>query len=200
LFREKPDSKLATKDTNAEQIVTDIQQQNTTSSQTATPGVEPIDSSKSLNQPLEGASTSTTGKDEGATGKKEKTVEASTTKTGQPSSATSVNIPYKKGEAYKIYQFPFGSGVYTQPDPELDKLVDVLKKNSSVKIAISAYTDQVGSAEYNRNLSERRAKAIFDYIASRGIDVKRMSFQGKGISTKYPTDEENRRAEFILTE
>jgi len=102
LFREKPDSKLATKDTNAEQIVTDIQQQNTTSSQTATPGVEPIDSSKSLNQPLEGASTSTTGKDEGATGKKEKTVEASTTKTGQPSSATSVNILIKKEKHIKF--------------------------------------------------------------------------------------------------
>jgi outer membrane protein OmpA-like peptidoglycan-associated protein len=107
-------------------------------------------------------------------------------------------IPYKQGEAYKVYLFPFGDGTYSQSNPELDQLVDVLTKNPDVKIQINAYTDKVGSVAYNQALSTKRAKAIYDYLLSKGIDKSRLSYQGKGISTQYGSDAENRRAEFIL--
>jgi outer membrane protein OmpA-like peptidoglycan-associated protein len=107
-------------------------------------------------------------------------------------------IPYNQGEAYKVYQFPFGDGSYSKPDPELDKLAKVLAENPNVKIQIYAYTDKVGSAEFNQTLSAKRAKVICDYLVSKGIDKGRLSYQGKGISTKYGSDAENRRAEFIL--
>ena len=71
------------------------------------------------------------------------------------------NIPYKKGVAYNVYQFPFGSDDYSNPNPELDKLVEEMKQNADVKISIEAFTDQVGSVEFNKALSQRRAKAIF---------------------------------------
>jgi outer membrane protein OmpA-like peptidoglycan-associated protein len=107
-------------------------------------------------------------------------------------------IPYNQGEAYKVYQFPFGDGNYSKPNPELDKLAKVLAENPDAKIQIFAYTDKVGSVEFNQALSTKRAKAIYDYLVFKGIDKSRLSYQGKGISTKYGSDAENRRAEFIL--
>jgi outer membrane protein OmpA-like peptidoglycan-associated protein len=111
---------------------------------------------------------------------------------------TEPKIPYKQNETYKVYQFPFGKGKYSQPDPELDNLAKVLTDNPDVKIQIFAYTDNVGSVASNQILSQTRAKAIYDYLVSKGIDKGRLSYQGKGISTKYNSDAENRRAEFVL--
>ena len=110
-----------------------------------------------------------------------------------------VDLPYKKGEAYKVYQFPFGIADYSIPNPELDKLVEVMKQNPSVKISILAYTDNVGDANYNQGLSEKRAKAIRNYLIGKGIEQGRLTSQGKGVSTKYSGNAENRRAEFILS-
>jgi outer membrane protein OmpA-like peptidoglycan-associated protein len=117
----------------------------------------------------------------------------------QKESNPSLVLPYQKGKSYKVYQFPFGVADYSQPNPELDKLVSVLKQNPSVKISISAFTDNVGDADYNQALSEQRAKAINDYLVRNGIDTSRLSYSGKGISTTYPSKAENRRAEFVLS-
>lgn len=108
-------------------------------------------------------------------------------------------LPYENNVSYQVYQFPFGSADYTQSNPELDKLVEVMKQNPNVKISIDAYTDNVGSQEFNQVLSERRAKAINDYIISKGIDASRISHHGKGISTKFDLSAENRRVEFIIS-
>jgi outer membrane protein OmpA-like peptidoglycan-associated protein len=110
------------------------------------------------------------------------------------------NIPYKKDVSYQVYQFPFGASDYSQANPELDKLVEALKQNPSMKISITAFTDDIGDADYNKDLSELRAKSILDYLQKKGIDLGRMKSQGKGISTKYATKAENRRAEFVLNE
>jgi outer membrane protein OmpA-like peptidoglycan-associated protein len=109
-------------------------------------------------------------------------------------------IPYKQGEVYKVYQFPFGASDYSQPNPELDKLVEVMKQNPTIKISVLAYTDNVGDPDYNQILSVKRAKAINDYLVRKGIEASRLSFQGKGISTKYQSNSENRRAEFVLSD
>jgi outer membrane protein OmpA-like peptidoglycan-associated protein len=125
------------------------------------------------------------------------TEEQTVTPSGESAPQTAP-IPYNQGEAYKVYQFPFGDGSYSKPDPELDKLAKVLAENPDGKIQIYAYTDKVGSAEFNQALSAKRAKAIYDYLVSQGVDKSRLSYQGKGISTKYGSDAENRRAEFII--
>lgn len=109
-----------------------------------------------------------------------------------------LSTPYKQGESYKVYQFPFGDSNYSQSDPELDKLAKVLVENPNVQIQILAYTDNVGPLEFNQALSTKRAKAIYDYLISRGVEKNRLSYQGKGISTKYSNNAENRRAEFLL--
>ncbi|MFA7081508.1 MAG: OmpA family protein [Bacteroidales bacterium] len=112
----------------------------------------------------------------------------------------SAELPYEKNVLYLVYQFPFGSADYSQPNLELDKLVEVMKQNPNVKISIDAYTDNVGSPEFNQILSEKRAKAINDFIISKGIDSSRISHHGKGISTKYDSSSENRRVEFTISD
>ncbi|WP_366183624.1 OmpA family protein [Flavobacterium ovatum] len=111
---------------------------------------------------------------------------------------SSNDLPYKNGEYYNIYQFPFGVANYTSSNVELDNLVNVLRKNPELKISIIAYTDNIGDAIVNQKLSVKRAKAIFNYIVSKGIIAEKVSYEGKGISTKYATQGENRRAEFII--
>jgi len=108
------------------------------------------------------------------------------------------NMPYKNNEFYKVYQFPFGASNYSQTNPELDKLAEVLKKNPTLHIYITAYTDDIGGEAINRNLSVKRAKSICDYLINKGIDAGRIKHEGKGISTKFANKAQNRRAEFEI--
>ena len=63
---------------------------------------------------------------------------------------------------------------------ELDNVVALLKENPTVKIQISGHTDNVGKPADNMLLSNNRAKAVVIYLISKGIDAKRLSFQGFG--------------------
>ena len=66
--------------------------------------------------------------------------------------------------------------------PELDRLVRFMKDNPGVKVEVSSHTDSRGSAEYNRVLSDNRAKAAVDYLVSQGIDRSRLKGIGYGES------------------
>jgi OOP family OmpA-OmpF porin len=65
--------------------------------------------------------------------------------------------------------------------PVLDQGVEILKENPDVKVIIKGYTDSTGAAEYNQKLSERRAQAVLDYFASKGIAKNRMEAVGYGM-------------------
>lgn len=89
---------------------------------------------------------------------------------------------------------------------ELDKLVMIMKQNPDIRIEIGGHTDNVGTAEYNRRLSEGRAKATSDYIISKGIDAQRLVAKGYGL-TKPVADNNteegraiNRRTEAMIIE
>jgi outer membrane protein OmpA-like peptidoglycan-associated protein len=62
-------------------------------------------------------------------------------------------------------------------------------------VIIEGHTDDTGNEEHNLELSENRAKSVMNYLAGRGIPVKRLSFLGMGETTPlYPnTSDENRR-------
>ncbi len=90
---------------------------------------------------------------------------------------------------------------------ELDKLVQVLKDNPSIRIELSSHTDDRSSDAYNLDLSQRRAQAAVDYIVSKGIDADRLVAKGYGesqlIIENAQTEEEhqtNRRTEFKVIE
>ncbi|MBS1562796.1 MAG: PD40 domain-containing protein [Bacteroidetes bacterium] len=63
---------------------------------------------------------------------------------------------------------------------ELDNVVKLMKDNPTLKIQINGHTDNVGKPADNLLLSENRAKAVVQYITSRGVEATRLSSQGFG--------------------
>lgn len=88
---------------------------------------------------------------------------------------------------------------------EIDKVLQLLKDNPSLKIQISGHTDNVGKPEENLKLSTSRAKSVVDYLVLKGIVPTRLSSKGFG-STKPIADNKtemgkakNRRTELLVT-
>jgi outer membrane protein OmpA-like peptidoglycan-associated protein len=65
---------------------------------------------------------------------------------------------------------------------ELNKLLKLLDENPDIKILISGHTDDVGSVDYNMELSEERAKVVFQYLVEKGIASDRLTYKGFGAS------------------
>ncbi len=90
----------------------------------------------------------------------------------------------------------------SQSKAELDKLIDFLTNNPQVNIEIGGHTDSIGSAEMNQELSENRAKSVYDYLVENGVGQSRLSFHGYGFTVPLATNEteegraKNRRTEF----
>jgi outer membrane protein OmpA-like peptidoglycan-associated protein len=88
---------------------------------------------------------------------------------------------------------------------ELNKLVQLMNDNPSMKIQINGYTDNVGSDADNLKLSEDRSKAVVNYLITKGIDAKRLAAKGFGETQPIAdnsTEEGkalNRRTEFVVT-
>lgn len=61
-----------------------------------------------------------------------------------------------------------------------DKLYKLLVEKPGLRIEISSHTDSRDSDKYNMALSQRRAQSVVDYLASKGINKKRMSAIGYG--------------------
>ena len=97
-------------------------------------------------------------------------------------------------------------GLQPQSMAELDRVVQMLRDNPSVKILISGHTDNTGDAAANLKLSENRAKSVVTYLATHGIDMKRL--QAKGFGATRPiadnaTEEgklQNRRTELTIVQ
>ena len=76
---------------------------------------------------------------------------------------------------------------------DLAAAASVFKSYEDTNILIEGHTDDTGSAEYNMSLSEKRAKAVRDYLISQGIASSRLTAKWYGEEQpKYPNDEANR--------
>jgi OOP family OmpA-OmpF porin len=86
----------------------------------------------------------------------------------------------------------------------LDAGAEVLKENPGVRVQVAGYTDSVGTDAYNQGLSERRANAVRDYLASHGVDASRLSSTGFGESNPVADNgtadgrSQNRRVELNI--
>ncbi|HEX6834356.1 MAG TPA: OmpA family protein [Rudaea sp.] len=69
----------------------------------------------------------------------------------------------------------------------LDEAIDTLKRNPNIRVEVDGHTDSVGSDAYNQALSERRAKGVYDYLTSHGIDASRLDGP-KGFGESQPID------------
>ncbi|MGG5506415.1 MULTISPECIES: OmpA family protein [unclassified Myroides] len=89
---------------------------------------------------------------------------------------------------------------------ELDRLVDFMRENKTMRILIVAHTDHVGKEKYNQRLSEARAKATAQYLFDQGISSGRIEVKGVGSSQPKvkcdpcspAEDQQNRRSEFHI--
>ncbi len=87
----------------------------------------------------------------------------------------------------------------------LDRIVNVMQTYPQVKLLIVGHTDSRASDDYNLILSLKRAKAAMDYLTTKGIDRKRLSYEGRGEREPIADNRtkegraKNRRAEFHPT-
>jgi outer membrane protein OmpA-like peptidoglycan-associated protein len=86
----------------------------------------------------------------------------------------------------------------------LEVVAATLKANPSMSIQIQGHTDNVGSPEYNMNLSEKRAREVKWFIVNKGIDESRITTIGFGDNKNQTTNDtaegraQNRRAEIVV--
>lgn len=86
----------------------------------------------------------------------------------------------------------------------LNALVDFLKEYPNVIVEIGGHTDNVGSLAVNQRISERRAKAVADYVISMGIPESRIKWKGYNYSKPKASNRtargraKNRRVEFTI--
>ena len=79
--------------------------------------------------------------------------------------------------------FAFDSAVLTAEDrATLDGVAVRLRDLQFVEGTAIGHTDNIGTAEYNQKLSERRAQAVVDYLASRGVYPGRIKPIGMGLT------------------
>lgn len=89
--------------------------------------------------------------------------------------------------------------------PVLDAAIVTLKEWGEASVEIAGHTDQrdTSKADYNQALSEKRAKAVLDYIVKKGVDVKRLTAKGYGYTQPIAENDPkegnavNRRVELI---
>ena len=88
----------------------------------------------------------------------------------------------------------------------LNQLADILTRYPNAKLTIEGHTDNTGSNAHNLTLSNNRAKAVVDYLVSKGIDASRLTAVGFGEEKPVTTNKTaegrtlNRRVELKLDE
>ncbi len=91
--------------------------------------------------------------------------------------------------------------------PLLDNIVSVLKSHPEIKhIRVEGHTDNVGTAETNKDLSDRRAKSVAVYLTGKGVDPSRVV--GVGFGAEKPIADnatedgkaQNRRVDFVIVQ
>ncbi len=91
--------------------------------------------------------------------------------------------------------------------PILDQVATVLEGNPDIqKLRIEAHTDGAGKPSYNKDLSQRRAKWVREYLVQKGIAAQRLDSEGFGMEKPIDTNDtaegraNNRRVEFVVVE
>jgi outer membrane protein OmpA-like peptidoglycan-associated protein len=93
-------------------------------------------------------------------------------------------------------------GAYTT----IDRLATVLKQSPDRKVMIEGHTDSVGTDDYNRQLSERRAAAVQTALLERGVTSNQITAVGKGETFPVASNDnaagrqQNRRVEMVFTD
>lgn len=92
--------------------------------------------------------------------------------------------------------FDSGKAVVREPSyRQLDDLAEYMRQKKGARVEISGHTDNVGNPKVNKSLSHKRALAVRDYLASKGVEAERIEAVGYGDERPLaPNDTEQGRA------
>jgi outer membrane protein OmpA-like peptidoglycan-associated protein len=113
------------------------------------------------------------------------------------------NVDDAVANAVSEHPVHFAFDKYTITPEEDDYLKGVAEyiKKSGESFEIDGYADRIGQPNYNRTLSERRAKAVYDRLIELGVPAEKLTYKGFGSTHQMnpdktkEADEENRRVE-----
>lgn len=115
--------------------------------------------------------------------------------------------PIKHGESVVLKNVFFETGSYALKEEsrvELQKLSSLIKANPSMAVEIGGHTDNTGSRQSNQILSENRAKAVYDFLLSAGVQAGKLTYKGYGDTVPVSSNEtedgkaRNRRTAFTV--
>ena len=101
------------------------------------------------------------------------------------------------------------SNIRTEAALDLEKILDVLNENPTMKLDIRSHTDSRATHQYNEALSDRRAKSTIEWLVKNGIASDRLKGRGYGetqlvnecsddVNCTEEQHQANRRSEFII--
>ncbi len=120
-----------------------------------------------------------------------------------------VEVKKEKIQVNEKIHFEFDSAEIKEESNDLmNEIAQVINEHPEIlELRIEGHTDNVGSAKYNKDLSQRRAAAVRDYLVNTGkVDASRLEVAGYGFDKPIAdnaTDEgraKNRRVEFNILE
>ncbi len=123
-------------------------------------------------------------------------------------SVIEINDQYSLDEIYVFEGLNFdvdGFGIEGSLQKQIEPLIEYLKDNPSLNIAIYGHTDDVGSKSYNKALSRKRARTLGLLLVNNGLSPFRIAWKGYGDENPKMTNstkagrEKNRRVEFIIS-
>jgi outer membrane protein OmpA-like peptidoglycan-associated protein len=118
-------------------------------------------------------------------------------------------VPMRKGESVvlnNIFFEPSNAELTSDSKPELDRIYRFMLENPSMKVEIAGHSNNACSEDWCMKLSTARAKAVYDYLASKGINRGMMRYKGYGSTRpRWSNDtkeglRQNRRVEFTILE
>jgi outer membrane protein OmpA-like peptidoglycan-associated protein len=116
-------------------------------------------------------------------------------------------VPIEVGSVITLNNIFFDfnkSDLKTESFSELNRVAELLNKNTAMEIEIGGHTDNVGADDYNIKLSQSRVESVTHYLTKIGINKSRIKAVGYGKSkpvASNDTDEgraQNRRVEFTI--
>lgn len=127
--------------------------------------------------------------------------------TTQQQNEVSVTQTVRGVEIRSSERIMFDSGKYevkASGKPFLDQMATILNTKTRNTVLIEGHTDNVGSKEFNRDLSELRALTVMKELVNRGVSKARIRYAGYGMSrpladngTEYGRSQ-NRRTDIVI--
>lgn len=114
-------------------------------------------------------------------------------------------LPLDQPQVFEHVHFPFDTySLQDEAKSEIRSLFNYLETDNALQLMISGHTDNQGSDNYNKRLSENRCKAVIDYLIDLGLEPDRLDWEAFGGAKPVADNssesgrQKNRRVEFTI--